>query len=65
MTQIRESCFFVVKKYGRWYLGMEKAKEKIIIQERSIPVRRIFGDLNKKEPSWYDTGCQIVCRNDP
>lgn len=24
----------------------------IILQERSIPVRRIFGDLNKKEPSW-------------
>ncbi|MFE8697345.1 hypothetical protein ACFYKT_13455 [Cytobacillus sp. FJAT-53684] len=29
---------------------------------RSIPVRRIFGDLNKKEPSWYDMGCQIVAK---
>ncbi|OIJ08806.1 hypothetical protein BKP35_17435 [Anaerobacillus arseniciselenatis] len=39
------------------------AEPKVI--QKSIPVRRIFGDLKKKEPSWYDTGCQIVHRDDP
>ncbi len=38
MTQIRESCVFFVKRYGRWYLGMEKSNGKIIIQERRVNV---------------------------
>jgi hypothetical protein len=34
-------------------------------EKRIISVRRIFVDLNKKEPSWYDTGYQICAELTP
>jgi hypothetical protein len=60
-------AFIDLEKYAVTQLNFFILKRIFIklISIRSIPVRRIFEDLNKKEPSWYDTGCQIVDRNGP